>query len=404
MQAAQPDQQEDRRPHEKNSGVSCVRSRSATLSRTAQRSKFRGIVVAKDAKRKALVTASPGAVRTVRAPGKYGAFRIGQRVVVTASRRSDGTFTARTMRPAGKSKQVRFSAVIVKAESSRLIVTAGLLRLRVCLGAISTSALRNDHQFEPRDKVDVTRSVKASHIGGLGQRRQTGHVETLVLEGIFLSTKDDGFDLAVVHRGLVHVSVPTGMVLPDFKAGDQIVVAVTVSAAGKFSFVKGQGEGKPKSEPPTGEAFAYGPLTEMSAFSVGVKRENGEILRCAIASGLDLSMFRLTEKVKLYCGTRDGQPRHVKVIASDHASVRGDGTGEFRAEGTLTEASADGATLTLGSSIRCSANYHLDHKPVVLGEQHALMGCGFRRPRVPALQAEDDRGCVTARARIATAR
>src|ERR1700693_2891469 len=122
---------------------------AATLSGTANAASFKGIVVAKDAKRKALVTASAGAVRTVRASGKYGAFRIGQRVIVTASRRSDGTFTARTLRPAGKSKQVRFSAVIVKAESSRLIVTAGGSVFAFGLRSISTSALRNDHQLEP---------------------------------------------------------------------------------------------------------------------------------------------------------------------------------------------------------------------------------------------------------------
>ena len=261
---------------------------------------------------------------------------------------------------------------------------------------ISTSSLRNDHPFEPGDKVDVDADVKGDHVeAGSNNVDQTGHVETMVLEGIFLYAKGDGFDLAVVHRGLVHVSVPTGMVLPDFKAGDQIVVAVTVSTAGNFSFVKGQGEGKPKTEPPTGEAYAFGPLTERSAFSVGVKRENGETLRCGIASGLDLSMFSIGEKVKLYCGTRDGH-LVMKKMASDHASVTGDGTGEFLAEGTLTEASADGATLTLEhGSIRCLNRAHLDLSPFVLGE-HALMGCRLADHEYRLFKLKNDRGYVYA--------
>jgi hypothetical protein len=369
---------------------------AAMLSGTANAASFKGIVVAKDAKRKALVTASPGAVRTVRAPGKYGAFRIGQRVVVTASRRSDGTFTAQTMRSAGKSKQVRFSAVIVKTESSRLIVTAGGSVFAFGLRAISTSSLRNDHPFEPGDKVDVVADVKGDHIeAGKNNVGQTGHVEAMVLEGIFLFTKGDGFDLAVVHQGLVHVAVPTGMVLPDFKAGDEIVVAVTVSAAGKFSFVNGKGDGKPKTEPPAGMAYAYGPLTELSAFSVGVKREHGETLRCGVASGLDLSMFSIGDKVKLYCGTRDGR-LVMKQIRSDHASVNGDGQGEFLAEGTLTEASADAATLTLEhGSIRCLNRAHLDLSPFVLGK-HALMGCRLADHEYRLFKLKNERGYVYA--------
>jgi hypothetical protein len=367
---------------------------AAILSGTAGAASFNGIVVAKDAKRKALVTASPGAVRTVRAPGKYGAFKIGQRVVVTASRRSDGTFTARTMRPAGKSKKVRFSAVVVKTESSRLIVAAGGSVFAFGLRGISTTSLRNDHQLEPGDKIDVDGDVKGDHIeADTNNVDHTGHVETMVLEGIFLFTKGDGFDLAVVHRGLVHVSVPTGMVLPDFKAGDQIVVAVTVSAAGKFSFVKGQGEGKPT--PPEPYAYGYGPLTERSAFSVGVKRENGETLRCGVPSGLDLSMFRMGETVKLYCGTREGR-LVLKKMASDHASVTGDGMGEFFVEGTLTEASADGATLTLADgSIRCLNSAHLDLSPFVLGE-HALMGCHLADHEYRLFKLKNDRAYVYA--------
>ena len=280
---------------------------------------------------------------------------------------------ARFALPAGRSACTS-AAVIVTAESSRLIVSAGGSVFALRLRGTSTLGLKNGG-LEPGDKVDVDADVKNGHIeAGSDNVDQTGHVEMLVLEGIFLFPKDDGFDLAIVHRGLVHVSVPTGMVLPEFKAGDQIRVVVNVSAAGKFSFVKGQGEGKGKTEPPGSEAYAYGPLVEMASFSVGVKRENGEVLRCGVPAGLDLSVFSVGQKVKLYCALRDGH-LVMKKLYSDHAGVTGDGTGEVMLEGMLTEASADAAALSNEDhSFRCVNRAHLDLSPFVLGE-HALMGC-----------------------------
>lgn len=368
---------------------------AASLTGTAGAASFKGVVVAKDAKRKTFVTASPGAVRTVRAQGRLGRFRVGQRVSVEAAKRSDGTYLARSVRLAGRARRVRFGAVVVKAEAARLIVAAGRSVFAFRLRGPGTLALRNGG-LEPGDEVEVDADVREGHVeADNGDVDETGHVEMMALEGIFLFTKGDGFDVAIVHRGLVHVSVPTGMVLPAFKAGDQIVVVVTVSAAGKFSFVKGQVEGKAKTEPPAGEAYAYGPLTERSGFSVGVKRENGETLRCGVASGLDLTMFHLGEKVKLYCATRDGHLL-MKKMASEHASITGDGTGEFFSEGTLTEASVDAATLSLGDgSVRCLNRAHLDLGPFVLGER-ALMGCRLADHEYRLFKLKNDRAYVYA--------
>jgi hypothetical protein len=375
--------------------IAAFATAAVMLTGTAGAATFRGVVVSKDAKRKALVTASPGAVRTVRAPGRFARVRVGQRVSITAAKRSDGTYLARAVRSTGRARHVRFGAVVVKAAASRLIVVAGGSAFALRVRASSALSLRNGG-LEPGDMIDVNADVTGGQIEADPEDvEQTGHVEMLVLEGIFLFAKGDGFDLAVVHHGLVHVSVPTGMVLPDFKAGDQIVVVVTISAAGNFSFVKGQVEGGPKTEPPTGEAYAYGPLTERSAFSVGVKRENGETLRCGIASGLDLSMFRVGENVKLYCTAREGRLLMVKM-ASEHASLTADGRGEFFVEGTLTEASADGATLALDDgSIRCLNRSRLDLSPFVLGE-HALMGCRLADHEYRLFKLKNERAYVYA--------
>ncbi len=363
---------------------------------TASAASFKGTVMAKDAKRKALVVASPSTVRTVRAPRGFAAFHVGQRISFTAAKRSDGTYLARAIRASGRAKRVHFGAVVVRSEASRLIVTAGGSVFALRLRGPATLGMRSDG-LEAGDKVDVDADVKGDHIEASGDHvDQTGHVEMLVLEGIFLFPKDDGFDLAVVHRGLVHVSVPTGMVLPDFKSGDEIHVVVTVSAAGNFSFVKGQGEGDGKGKGEhAAEGFATGPLVELSAFSVGVKRENGEVFRCGVPAGLDLSVFALGETVKLYCALRDGQMVMLKLY-SDHAGVGADGRGEVMLEGVLTEASADAAALSLGdNSFRCVNASHLDLSPFVLGE-HALMGCHLADGQWRLFKLQNDRASVNA--------
>ncbi len=64
-----------------------------------------GVVVAKDAKRKALVVVSGRSVRTVRAGARFTRVRVGQRVAATVRKRADGTYTpARCAPPAGRSR------------------------------------------------------------------------------------------------------------------------------------------------------------------------------------------------------------------------------------------------------------------------------------------------------------
>ena len=126
--------------------------------------------VAKDAKRKAVVTVTRGSVRTVRAPSKFRRLRVGQRVAVNARTLPDGTYAAATIRGQGRVSQVRFRGIVVRHDrrARRLILSAG-------------------------------DSVFAARMAG----RSTSLLE---LEGIFLYASKGGFDMAVVHRGLVHVT------------------------------------------------------------------------------------------------------------------------------------------------------------------------------------------------------
>jgi hypothetical protein len=61
---------------------------------------------------------------------------------------------------------------------------------------------------------------------------------------------------------------------------------------------------------------------------VTVRTEGDMRVKCAVPSGMDLSIFRVGESVKLYCISRENRDVLVK-IQSDHFWVNADGTGEF---------------------------------------------------------------------------
>jgi hypothetical protein len=100
---------------------------AAAFNGTADATRWNGVVVAKDAKRKAVVTVSRGSVRTVRAPAKFRRLRVGQRVAVTARALPDGTFAAAVVRGQGRVTRVRFRGVVVRHDrrAGRLILSAG---------------------------------------------------------------------------------------------------------------------------------------------------------------------------------------------------------------------------------------------------------------------------------------
>ncbi len=309
---------------------------AVSLTGTATAATFKGVVVAKDAKRKALVTSTARGIRTVRAKGQFARIKIGQRVVVNARPMADGTFAARKLRPVGKTKRVRFKAVVVRSASARLIVSGGSSVFALRMRGLKTRSVGNEDELSPGDKVDVDADVDDGQLeAGSGDVDEIGHASVLELEGIFLNTTKDGFALAVVHRGLVNVAVPDGMLVPPFKAGDQIEVLVKVGEDGSFTFMKGRSDerdyGKHKDK---GEYRAEGVLVGKSPLSVSVRGEKGT-LACAIPAGLDMSSFRLGEKAKLICVSRDGDLVMIR-LKTDNGYLSGDGSGELGTHGVLT--------------------------------------------------------------------
>jgi hypothetical protein len=350
--------------------VACVVA-AAVLSGPASAASFKGVIVAKDAKRKAVVTVSAGAVRTVRAKRAFVRLRVGQRVAVNARRLADGTFTARSLRPAGAGKHVRFRAVVVRGQRARLIVSAGSSVFALRLRGLGTLSAGNDGKLGAGDKVAVEAGVGNGKLeADPGDVEEIGHASVLELEGIFLATTKDGFDLAVVHRGLVHVVVPDGTIVPTFQAGDQIEVYVKVGEDGSFTFVKGRSDernyGKGK-EP--GEYRAEGVLVGKSPLSVSVRGEKGT-MTCALPSGLDLSFFRIGEKAKLVCVSRDGSLVMIK-LKTENGYLSGDGSGELGTYGVLTAMSSTSISVRREDTTltRCYLRSPLDLSLFRLGEK-----------------------------------
>jgi hypothetical protein len=219
---------------------------AAALTGTADGARWSGVVVAKDAKRKAVVTVSRGSVRTVRAPNKFRHLRVGQRVAVNARKLSDGTYSplrGTAVRGQGRVSRVRFRGVVVRQDrrAGRLILSAGKSVFGARLTARSTAAAAPDKNLRPGDKVAVDGDVGDGSLEA-DEVDEVGRASLLELEGIFLRATKNGFDIAVVHHGLVHVVVPEGKIVPPFKAGDQVSVLVAVGADGTFTYRKGRSD------------------------------------------------------------------------------------------------------------------------------------------------------------------
>jgi hypothetical protein len=344
---------------------------AAALSGTADAARWNGVVVAKDAKRKAVVTVTRGSVRTVRAPNKFRHLRVGQRVAVNARRLADATYAAAAVRGQGRVSRVRFRGVVVRHDrrAGRLILSAGKSVFAARMTGRSLSAAAPDRGLAPGDKVNVDAEVGDGSLDA-GEVDEVGHADLLELEGIFLYATDDGFAIAVVHRGLVNVVVPDGLIVPPFKAGDQVAVLVRVGQDGSFTYRKGRSDvrdhGKHKDE---ARFEAQGVLAGKSPLSVSVRGEKGT-LKCAIPAGLDLSFFRIGERAKLMCVSRDGDLVMTK-LKTENGFVSGDGSGELSQHGVLTSKAASSVAVRREDTtlVTCKLPRAIDLSLFRLGEK-----------------------------------
>jgi hypothetical protein len=358
---------------------------SIVLPATAGAASWHGVVIAKDSARKALVTASRnGAVRTVRARAAFRKVGLGRLVAVQAAKLPDGTFSASAVKPLGKSRRAHFRAAVVVRQGARLVVSAGgsVFALRV---RSKTTASTGGGGLEPGDQVDCDVVVKGGSLETDEQGlNEVGHVDHLVLEGIYLATADDGtIELAVVHRGRVFVKVPDGLNVPAFTAGDEVALVVTVEADGTFTLIKAENENDAGENSggddgvdinaPKAEFSVVGLLASVSDASVAVKVEGrSEPVRCDVPDGFDLTGFAAGQRVYMSCKYSDG---HATLLALKKKDTEPSGE-YFSVSGTLTAFDSSHVTVQADGHdpVSCAVPAGWDLLGFAAGEQ-VLMYC-----------------------------
>jgi hypothetical protein len=212
----------------------------APVSGTAATSaSWKGVVVAKDPSRHAVITASAGGVvRTVRNAPAARSLTLGLAITVRAQQLHDGTFRVQRITPVGRASAVQLRGVLIRYQGGRYLVSAGGSVLAVRgrearrTAAVSTAGVR------PGDKVLMTTSIAHGALTATSVRT-VGHTGSVELEGLFLGLTATGqIRLAVAHRGEVLVTVPAGVTLPALSPGDELELAVTVDSAGAFTLVR----------------------------------------------------------------------------------------------------------------------------------------------------------------------
>jgi hypothetical protein len=330
---------------------------AVVLPATAGAATFRGAVVAKDSARKSLVTAGKdGTVRTVRLHANLNRFHVGSTVAVRASKLPDGTYSAAAVRRLGKARGTHVRGTVVRQLGAQLVISAGGSVFALRLAGKQGSAAGG---LKPGDRVDCDVRFKGgSPTTRTGDVDKVGHDGQLVLEGIYLDTTDDGtLEVAVVHRGRVLVAVPDDVDVPDFTAGDEVALVVTVEDDGSFTLVKGESETQPRDGGGDGgqvdigkEQFSVpGILSAIGVDGLSVKVQGRvEPVRCTFKPGsVDLSGYEVGQWVSMTCKYGDGRFVLVSIKHQDAPPAPGDGP--LSAVGTIASLDSEQVSVDTGA-------------------------------------------------------
>ncbi|TMM00714.1 MAG: hypothetical protein E6G02_13480, partial [Actinobacteria bacterium] len=307
--------------------VLAVAATGLVLPAAANAGAFQGVVIAKNAKRKAIVTASAnGNVRTIRAPKSFAKIGLGALVAVRARQLPDGTFAAAATKQIRRVKHARVQATVVKRAGKKLYLSAGnsvfVFGLRSGAGA----------KLRPGDRVTASASFGKAQLF-CDAVKPVGHDDELELEGIYLSTEEGVLSLAVHGRGLVKVSVPDGFDLPALKPGDEVSLHAAVESDGTFTLVSldnedaGDGSTGGDGGVDMGDHVftVSGVLSALSSTSVGVEVDgHPEPVRCAVPASVKLSGFAVGQDVEMSCRFADSRFVLVK-LSPKTADSPGDG-------------------------------------------------------------------------------
>lgn len=373
------------------------------LPAAAQAGTFTGVVIAKSAKRHALVTASKnGTVRTIRAPKAFRKIGLGFVVRVRAAKLPDGTFAARGVTKIGLGKRARVNGSVVKRSRKLLYLSAGQSVFAMAYRGKSASRLRAG------DRVSATATVGRAKLF-CNDVKPVGHDDELELEGIYLSTEGSVLSLAVHGRGLVKVDVPDDVELPDLNAGDEIRLTVTVETDGSFTLVTIDNEdavdpGDDDGGIDMGDNWftVVGILDSVSDDSVSVDVEGHDApVSCSVSDDIDVSDFAEGDAVEMTCEYVDGKFMLASLTSdSDDGSDPGAGedpgdgdpgagdpppppTADLSVEGVLQSIRMDGVGVQVFGHtdlVNCAMPAGTNMSGFVLGDR-VYMHCSFHDGR-----------------------
>ena len=384
------------------------------LPATAHAGAFRGVVIAKNAKRHALVTAAAnGTVRTVRTPKGFRRIGLGARVAVRGTKLPDGTFTARTTKRLGRAKKAHVRATVVKRAGKKLYLSAG--------NSVFVFGLRGGagSELHPGDRVDASARVGRARLF-CDDVTPIGHEDRVELEGIYLSTDAGALSLAVHGHGLVKVIVPDDVDLPDLSPGDEVSLVATVEADGSFTLVSlddedasddtgDEGDGGDGSDSGdgldvAGKISALGPnsvsVTVPPAPTVASVQHEGKTATCALQAGEDLRGFAVGDDVEMTCALNDEGHYLLTGLASDSASVTYDGdtlSEWFDLTGALASIRSDGVGIKVdghAEQVNCAMPAGTDLSGFALGDT-VEMQCNYDDGRFELAELSSNTADVT---------
>ena len=284
---------------------------------------WKGVVIANDPGRNAVVTASAGGVvRTARSP-KARSLRVGQRLAVTGTNLADGTYRAVSIRVTGRAKSVRVKAVVVRYQRAqkRLLVSAGgstfALPRRQSARALASAS---EEAPKPGDQIVATVSV-ATGTAQATTVSTVGHLGTLEVEGILTKISGGSVELVVAKSGFVTIALPAGFVLPaGLKAFDEVKLIVAVGTDGKLTATAIQGDEAEDSDDDgvdfdenEDELEIEGTISTLSATSISVTPgAAASAVTCAL--GKPLTDFAVGDHVELECAAAEGGTLTLKQI------------------------------------------------------------------------------------------
>ena len=277
---------------------------------------WKGVVVAKDAKRGTVVTASAGGVvRTTRSP-KAHTIKLGQRLDVRGAALADGTFKAINVKATGRAKTAKVRAVVVRWQQAqkRLLVSAGGSTFALSRKATRTLSSSTEHAPRPGDQIAATVTLTTATPQATSVST-VGRIGVLEVEGLLTKIEAGSIELVVARTGFVTLALPAGFALPAGLAQfDAVRVHVAVGTDGKLTLLSIGDDRNNRDDDDEDEVEVRGKITALSDTSITVTPGSSAPVTCALSK--PLTGFAVGDLVEVECAS--GTAGALKLVEIKH--------------------------------------------------------------------------------------